>query len=62
MTLSEINQLLMQHADEYCTHVYQEIDGEMKRCKKLEVTVDLILRFCQDYNLPVPEEWLNKEE
>lgn len=27
-----------------------------KKCKKLDVTVDLILQFCQEQNLPIPDE------
>lgn len=31
---------------------------ERKKCKKIDVTVDLIIQFCQDYNLPLPDEIL----
>ncbi len=31
---------------------------ETKKCKKIDVTPDLIIEFCQKYRYPLPEEFL----
>jgi hypothetical protein len=35
---------------------------ETKKCKKIDVTLDLILEFCQKYGYPLPDEMLKGEE
>jgi hypothetical protein len=32
---------------------------EIKKCRKLDVTLDIILDFCSQYNYPLPDEMLN---
>ena len=70
MTMKEIVSLLMLQADKYAIETEQALPGEngemvMKKVKKIEVTISLIIDFCRENSLPLPEELLNmgiKEE
>lgn len=67
MTMQEIAGLILQHADEYAVESEEEIpngDGtfSIKKCKKIDVTVDLIIEFCKKHNLPLPDEMLYWED
>lgn len=38
---------------------------ERKKCKKIDVTLNMIIEFCRDYNYPLPDEIIgqvNKQE
>ena len=83
MTMQEIAQELMKHANEYAvesiekipvgtrqrkTHSKHRINKkwakrygyetvyEEKKCKKIEVTTELIVEFCFKYGYPLPDE------
>ena len=34
---------------------------ETKKCKKIDVTYELIVEFCKKYNLPLPDEMLSMD-
>lgn len=60
MTLAELIPMIVQHANEYAREGYEDInrDGTLQKCKVFEVTPSVIIQFCQDNNLPLPDEFL----
>ena len=83
MTMQEITQELMKHANEYAVESVEKIPVgtkqrrihskyrinkkwakkygyetvyEEKKCKKIEVTTELIVEFCFKYGYPLPDE------
>jgi hypothetical protein len=83
MTMQEIVNELMKHADEYAVETVEKIPigtkqrrthrkcrtnkkwakrygyetiYEEKKCKKIDVTTDLIVEFCYKYGYPLPDE------
>ena len=63
MTLAELIPMIVQHANEYAREGYEDLngDGTLQKCKVFEVTPNVIIQFCQDNNLPIPDEFLNSE-
>ena len=60
MTLAELIPMTAQHANEYAREGYEDGngDGTLQKCKVFEVTPSVIIQFCQDNNLPLPDEFL----
>ena len=40
----------------------EKVIYETKKAKKLDVTIDLIIEFCSEKGLPLPDEMLNSTE
>lgn len=66
MTCADIIQKILEDPDraKYETiseePIYKE-DGtsELKKCRKISVTVDFIIDYCREKGLPLPDEFLN---
>lgn len=60
MTLAELIPMIVQHANEYAREGYEDVngDGTLHKCKVFEITSSIIIQFCQDNNLPLPDEFL----
>ena len=60
MTLAELIPMIVQHANEYACEGYEASngDGTLQKCKVLELPPSVIIQFCQDNNLPLPDEFL----